>query len=61
MERLKEPPRIRTVGAVPAEVVVVDDVVTTGATLAACGRALRQGGAIRVLAVAFARSGVGSC
>jgi predicted amidophosphoribosyltransferase len=34
----------------------VDDVVTTGATLAACAGALRAAGARQVAAVAFART-----
>jgi ComF family protein len=37
-------------------VVLVDDVFTTGATLAAAGSALRQAGAARVEAVTFARA-----
>ncbi len=36
-------------------VLLVDDVVTTGATLAACGTALRDAGAVAVSAIAVAR------
>jgi ComF family protein len=36
-------------------VLLVDDVVTTGATLAACGTALRDAGAVALSAIAVAR------
>jgi predicted amidophosphoribosyltransferase len=56
-ERLATPPgRIRAEGYVPARVILVDDVATTGATLAACARALRAAGALEVRAVTFART-----
>jgi predicted amidophosphoribosyltransferase len=42
--------------AVPARALLVDDVATTGATLAACAAAVRAAGALRVSAVAFART-----
>jgi ComF family protein len=43
-------------GAVPARVLLVDDVVTTGATLAACRNALRAAGTSEIAAVVFART-----
>ena len=36
-------------------VLLVDDVVTTGATLAACATALERGGAVAVSAITVAR------
>jgi predicted amidophosphoribosyltransferase len=40
----------------PAVALLVDDVVTTGATLAACAAALREAGAEEVAAIAFGRT-----
>jgi ComF family protein len=56
-ERLSEPPAVRLRGGAPALAVLVDDVVTTGATLAACTVALRRGGSRTVVALTFARTG----
>lgn len=54
-ERIGHPPRIRPCGQVPPSVLLVDDVLTTGATLTACAQALRNAGAKRVCAVTFTR------
>jgi len=43
-------------GSVPERVLIVDDVVTTGATLGACRNALVAAGAREVAAVCFART-----
>lgn len=45
-----------TAGPVTGRVVLVDDVYTTGATVAAAASALRKGGAARVDVVTFARA-----
>jgi predicted amidophosphoribosyltransferase len=54
-ERIGRPPRIHANSTAPRSVVLVDDVLTTGATLTACAQALRAAGAARVVAVTFAR------
>jgi ComF family protein len=42
--------------APPQRAVLVDDVVTTGATLAACARVLAESGTTEVIAVSYART-----
>ncbi len=54
-QRIGHPPHIQPQGEVPRSVLLVDDVLTTGATLSACARALRSAGAIRVAAITFTR------
>jgi predicted amidophosphoribosyltransferase len=48
--------RVTVSGSIPERVLIVDDVVTTGATLAACRTALVGAGAREVAAVCFART-----
>ncbi len=54
-DRLGHPPQVHARGEVPRSALLVDDVLTTGATLSACARALREAGAIRICAVTFTR------
>ncbi len=54
-ERIGHPPLIQARGEVPRSVLLIDDVLTTGATLSACARALRSTGAVRIVAITFTR------
>lgn len=54
-QRIGHPPLIRARGEVPRSVLLIDDVLTTGATLSACAQALRSAGALRIVAITFTR------
>jgi predicted amidophosphoribosyltransferase len=55
-ERLADPPRVWAAAEVPRSALLVDDVWTTGATLAACAAALRDAGSRRIVALTLARA-----
>jgi len=48
--------RVRRGARIPSRVWLVDDVVTTGATLREAARALRHAGARRIVAICVART-----
>lgn len=54
-QRIGHPPLIRPRGPSPRSVLLIDDVLTTGATLSSCAQALRDAGAVRVVAITFTR------
>jgi predicted amidophosphoribosyltransferase len=57
-QRVRSPPRFTALRRTSGPVTLVDDVVTTGATLGACAHALRQAGCSSENALAYARTPV---
>jgi predicted amidophosphoribosyltransferase len=53
--RIGHPPVIQLKGQAPRSVLLIDDVLTTGATLSSCAQALRSAGSVRVAAITFTR------
>lgn len=53
--RIGHPPIIAAKAPVPKSALLIDDVLTTGATLSSCAQALRQAGSVRVSAITFTR------
>lgn len=54
-ERIRQAPRIESIAPAPRSVLLIDDVLTTGATLTSCAQALRSAGAHRIVALTFSR------
>jgi predicted amidophosphoribosyltransferase len=54
-QRIGHPPLICTRGKVPRSILLIDDVLTTGATLSSCAQSLRDAGSVRIVAITFSR------
>ncbi len=54
-DRIGHPPVIQARGPVPRSALLIDDVLTTGATLSSCAQALRSAGSVRIVAITFTR------